>query len=68
MRYRRAYWIFSFFTVLFIRFRWHGETLVENPFFGMTLILFFLYVPFMIAKTVVQYEEHVQEEEISAMD
>ena len=45
--------------MLFIRFRWHGETFVENPFFGLAIIFFLLYAPFMIAKTVLQYEEHV---------
>ena len=68
MRYRIAYWFFSFFTVLFIMFRQHGETVVEHPLFIISSILLFLYAPFWLSNAVQYYEEHVQEEEISAID
>ena len=68
MRYRLAYWFFSFFTVLFITFRQHGETIVEHPFFIIVSIIFLLYAPFWMAKAVLCYEEQVQEEEIRSMD
>ena len=68
MRYRFAYWFFSFFTVMLIAFRERGETIVEHPLFVIVSILFFLYAPFWMAKAVLCYEEYVQEEEISSMD
>ena len=42
--------------------------MVEHPVFIIVSILLFLYAPFWMSRSILNYEEQVQEDEICAMD
>ena len=62
------YWMLSFLVVLFIIFKDHGETFVEHPWFIFISLCALIYAPFWLTRAINDYEEHVQEEEISLFD